>query len=191
MKSYTVKDLMVPLSEYATAREGTTLFDAIMALEKAQEEFDHTKYRHRAVLVLNKDNRVIGKLSQLDVLRALEPERKNKNHIKELSHFGFSSAYLWNLRKEQRSQSITLMNLCSKAGKIKVEDIMQAPTEGEYVDQSAAIDIAIQQLVYGNHMSLLVTRGKEIVGILLLTDVFAAVFHAMKECEINPEKDIS
>jgi hypothetical protein len=34
----------------------------------------------------------------------------------------------------------------------------------------------------GQHQSLLVTRDKEIVGILRLTDVFAAVFHRMKEC---------
>ena len=51
-----VKDLMVPLSEYATVTEGSTLFEAVMALEKAQEEFDsnHSKYHHRAVLVLDK-----------------------------------------------------------------------------------------------------------------------------------------
>lgn len=72
MSDYLVKELMVPLSEYATVPEGSTLFDAVLALEKAQEEFDHTKYRHRDVLILDKDKRVIGKLGQMDVLRALE-----------------------------------------------------------------------------------------------------------------------
>jgi hypothetical protein len=41
------------------------------------------------------------------------------------------------------------------------------------------------QLVTGRHLSLLVTIDKKIVGILRLTDVFAAIFHAMKECEID------
>ena len=40
------------------------------------------------------------------------------------------------------------------------------------------------QLVTGRHISLLVTRDKEIIGILRMTDVFAAVYHTMKECEI-------
>ena len=54
MKTYKIEDLMVPLSEYATVTVGATLFDAVLALEKAQGEFDQTKYRHRAVLVLDK-----------------------------------------------------------------------------------------------------------------------------------------
>ena len=36
--------------------------------------------------------------------------------------------------------------------------------------------------VIGHHQSLLITRGDKIEGILRLTDVFAAVFHKMKEC---------
>ena len=63
---------------------------------------------------------------------------------------------------------------------------MQAPSEGEIIDQEASLEIAVLQLVMGNHLSLLVTRDRKIVGILRLTDVFAAVFHTMKECEINP-----
>ena len=43
--------------------------------------------------------------------------------------------------------------------------------------------MAVMQLVMGRHISLLVTREKEILGILRLTDAFAAIFHTMKECE--------
>lgn len=64
---------MVPIEEYATVGEDATLIDAVMALEKAQLEFDQTRYRHRAILVLNENNHVIGKISQHDVIKALEP----------------------------------------------------------------------------------------------------------------------
>ena len=37
MKSYTVKELMVPLSEYATVSEDATLYEAVLSLEEAQE----------------------------------------------------------------------------------------------------------------------------------------------------------
>ena len=74
MKDLKVVDLMVPLSEYATVSEDATLYEAVLELEKAQEEFDHTRYRHRAILVLDSDGKVIGKLSQLDALKALEPK---------------------------------------------------------------------------------------------------------------------
>jgi CBS-domain-containing membrane protein len=176
---------MVPLSEYATVLEGSTLFDAVLALERAQEEFDHTKYKHRGVLILDKDKRVIGKLGQLDVLRALEPQNNNMSDISKLGQYGFSSNFIRNLRKQRRLHETPLKDLCSNAAKLKVEDFMQAPSEGEIIDEEASLEIAVLQLVMGLHLSLLVTRGKRIVGTLRLTDVFAAVFHTMKECETD------
>ena len=183
MSDYLVKELMVPLSEYATVPEGSTLFEAVLALEKAQEEFDHTKYKHRGVLILNKDKRVIGKLGQLDVLRALEPKDEDPDEIKELSQFGFSSKFVQNLRKQRRLQATPLKDLCRKASELKVEDFMQTPSEGEFIAQEATLEIAVLQLVMGRHLSLLVTKDKEIVGVLRLTDTFAAIFHTIKECE--------
>jgi CBS domain-containing protein len=59
---------------------------------------------------------------------------------------------------------------------------MITPTEGEFVSEDASLDVAVHQLVLGHHQSLLVTRGDRIVGILRLTDVFASIFHTMKEC---------
>jgi len=174
---------MVPLSEYATVPEGSTLFDAVLALEKAQEEFDHTKYKHRGVLILDKDKRVIGKLSQLDVLRALEPKDEDPGKINKFSQFGFSSNFVHKLRKQRRMKATPLKDLCSKASKLRVEDFMQTLSEGEFIEQEASLEMAVMQLVMGRHISLLVTRDKEILGILRLTDAFAAVFHTMKECE--------
>jgi len=184
VSDFLVKELMVPLSEYATVLEGSTLFDAVLALEKAQEEFDHTKYKHRGVLILDKNNRVIGKLGQLDVLRALEPKDEDSGEIKELSQFGFSYNFVNKMRKQQRLKAAPLMDLCGKASKLMVEDFMQTPSEGEFIEEEASLEMAVMQLVMGHHISLLVTRDKEIIGILRMTDVFAAVFHAMKECEI-------
>jgi CBS domain-containing protein len=77
-----------------------------------------------------------------------------------------------------------LKNICHKAGEKRVRDFMYTPTEGEYVPEDAMLDEAIHQLVLGQHQSLLVTKDNDIVGILRLTDVFAAVFHVMKECSL-------
>jgi hypothetical protein len=184
VSDYLVKELMVPLSEYATVPEGSTLFDAVLALEKARENYDRTKYKHRGVLILDKDKRVIGKLGQLDVLRALGQKDEDPGEIKELRQFGFSSKFVHKLRKQQRMKATPLKGLCSKAAKLKVEAFMQAPSEGEFIEQEASLEAALMQLVLGRHLSLLVTADKEIVGVLRLTDAFAAVFHTMKECEI-------
>ena len=185
MSDFLVKELMVPLSEYATVPEGSTLFDAVLALERAQEEFDHTKYKHRGILILDRNKKVIGKLGQLDVLRALEPKDEDPGDSNELDKFGFSANFIHRLRKQRRMKAAPLKDICGKASKLKVEDFMQTPSEGEIIEQEASLEMAVMQLVTGHHISLLVTRGKEIIGILRLTDAFAAIFHTMKECELN------
>ena len=186
MKTIPVKDLMVPLEEYATVSEDATLFDAVIALEKAQEKFDRDKYLylHRAVLVYDKNNHIVGKISQLDVLRALEPKYDDLGDVRKISFTGFSPQFLKTMLKQGSLWQNPLRDICSKAGGFKIKSFMYTPTEGEYIDESAALDEAIHLLVMGHHQSLLVTRDKEIVGILKLTDVFSEVFHIMKTCEI-------
>ena len=184
MKSYAVKDLMVPLSEYATVTEDATLYEAVLALEAAQEKFDdrHTRYSHRAILILNKDGNIVGKLSQLDVLRALEPKYQKMIQGKGLHHFGFAKEFEQSILEKFKLFANPLDETCRKAGENNVKEFMYTPTEGEYVSEDATLDLAIHQLIVGHHQSLLVTRDQKIVGILRLTDVFAYVFHAMKAC---------
>lgn len=186
MKSFTVSDLMIPLSEYATVSEDATLYEAILALEKAQEEFDQTRYRHRAILVFDKNNQIIGKVSQIDALRALEPKYSQLLADSTTHHFGFSTQYIKGMLEQFSLWAGPMTDICRKGVDRKVKDFVHAPSPGEYVSQSAALDVAIHQLIIGSHQSLLVKDDKDdIVGILRLTDVFAAVFHKLKECKID------
>jgi len=187
VKSYLVKDLMVPLSEYATVTENATLYEAVLALEEAQENFEdeHTRYRHRAILILDKDGNVVGKLSQLDVLRALEPKYQEMIQGEGLHRFGFTKEFAKSMLEDYHLFANPLDDICRKAGEQNVKEFMYTPSEGDYVSEDASLDVAIHQLIMGQHQSLLVTRDEKIVGILRLTDVFAAVFHKMKECFIT------
>lgn len=186
MKNYLVKDLMVPLSEYATVFEDATLFDAMLALDKSQAEFDHTKYTHRSILVLNQSKQVIGKLTFIDVIKAVGPHSNVSDEIKKLGQYGFSPKLMKQKYKTTPRKSDTLQHIYQKAAKLRVKECMQTPTKGEYVEQDIPLRLAIHQLVIGEHLALLVTDKNKIIGILRLTDVFAAVFHTMKACENSP-----
>ena len=184
VNSLLVKDLMVPLAEYATVKENATLYEAVLALEEAQEKFEdkHTRYRHRAILILDNDGQVVGKLSQLDVLRALEPKYQKMIQGEGLHRYGFAKEFEQSILEKFGLFANPLDDLCRKAGEKNVKEFMYTPSEGEYVAEDASLAVAIHQLVVGHHQSLIVTRDKKIVGILRLTDVFAAVFHQMKAC---------
>ncbi len=179
MKSLIVKDLMVPLEEYATVSENASLYEAVLALEEVQELFEdkHTRYRHRAVLIFDKNLKIVGKLGQLDVLRALEPKYQDMTEGKGMQRYGFSQSFMKSMLKEYDLFAKPFEDICCKAGQKNVKEFMYTPSEGEYVSEGATLDKAIHQLVLGNHQSLLVTREDEIVGILRLTDLFAAIFH--------------
>ncbi len=182
MKDYKLKDIMVPIAEYATVSEDSTLYEAVLALEKAHQEFDRSNYAHRAILIFDKNQKIIGKVSQLDVLRALEPKYSEIKDHSGLARYGFTKKFINSMMEQYRLWDTPLSTTCKKASKIKVSEIMYSPTEGEYVDENATLDEAIHMLVMGHHQSLLVTRNDDIIGILRLTDVFAAIFHTMKEC---------
>ena len=186
MTDLIVKDLMVPLEEYATVDEEATLYEAVTALEEAQEECDRSlyKYLHRAILVLDKGKKVVGKISQLDVLRALEPKYMEMGDPGKLSRTGFSPQFMKSMLEQYALWDRPLNQICSKATNIKVKVFMHTPTEGEYIQENAALGEAIHQLVMGHHQSLLVTGERKIVGILRLTDVFMNIFEEMRACQI-------
>ena len=104
--------------------------------------------------------------------------------MERLSRSGFSPTFLKMMLKQEALWESPLRDICSRASGFKVKTFMYTPTEGEYINEDASLDEAIHLLVMGRHQSLLVTRGKEIVGILRLTDVFAEVFHIMKTCKV-------
>jgi CBS domain-containing protein len=187
MKSILVKDLMVPLADYATVSDQATLGEAVAALKQAQQHFDQKRYRHRAVLVLDNTNNVVGKISQTDALKALEPKYRGLGDLQELEGlFGFKGDAVRQMITEHGLWKKPIEDICRKAVNLKVKDIMHTPTEGEYVNEDASFNEAVHQLILGRHQSLLVTRANKIVGILRLTDVFHRVSELMEDCDSLP-----
>lgn len=180
-----VKDLMVPFSEYAIVHEDATLYEAVVALEEAQAVFDPARHKHRAILICDETNRVVGKIGQIDILKALEPGYEGIFQDDSLVKMGLSPMYQKSLIEQYRLWNKPLADLCRKAAELKVTTFMQIPTEGEYVDENTSLDEAIHQLLMGGHHSLLATQDKKtIVGILRLTDVFMEISDNIKKCEL-------
>lgn len=184
MESIRVKEMMVPLAEYATVSEDANLLEAVMALEKAQAEFDKKGYRHRAILVLDRNGHVVGKVSQHDILMALELNYKKlqENEKGALSRFGLSNMFIMYTMKEYNLWDKPLDHLCKKSKQRNVKEIMYTPTEGEFITENETMNNAVHKLVIGKHHSLLVTQKGQITGVLRLSDVFEKITNLIKEC---------
>jgi len=63
---------MVPLSDYAVVNTEATLQEAVLALKTAREAFHTHSTHHRTVLVVDSQQWVVGKISQLDLVKRLE-----------------------------------------------------------------------------------------------------------------------
>jgi len=190
MEGSTLKELMVPIEKYATVSEDANVFETINALEEAQKAFDSKRYRHRAVLVLNKEKRVVGKLNQHDIIQALEPNflKLKKEGQQSLERFGVSDFFLKSALQDFRLWEKPIENLFKNATVQQVKHIMHTPKKEEYIEIDATMDEAIHRLIIGRHQSLIVIQQGNIVGILRLTDVFELIHLRLKTLHLAENK---
>ena len=184
MKTVMIKEVMVPIDEYATVPPEANLYEAVLALENAQTAFDPSKHKHRSILVLDKENNVVGKLDIFDILIALEPRYGESEATGVLSSSGYSPELIASMLKNNVLWSEPLQFICSRATKMNVRNFMEAPADGVYIEENATLGEAIHQLVICRYQALLVTRDEKVVGILRLSDVFTKICEKIKTCEL-------
>lgn len=183
MKSRQVNEVMVPISEYATIHDDASMAEAIQSIESESKRYGDSPYRHNSLVVINDENHAVGRLSQVDIMRAMEPRYAKLGNKHWVSRSVLSKEVLVTLRESFKLWEQPLEKMCSDLNNLKVKDFMQVPTEGEMVEEDDTFNIACHRIVMGRHHSLLVTRNKEIVGILRSTDLFNNLYDMMVECE--------
>jgi len=185
MKAIKVKDLMVPLDKYASISQDASLYEAILTLEEKHRHYDKKRYKYRAILVHDKNKKVVGMLTDLEVLSGLEPAYKEIGDVRSMALSGMSQDFLKSLAENYQLWQKPLGDICGKALKIKVKDIDYTTTEGNFIEEDATLDQAIHQLIVGYHQNVLVTQegNNKIVGVLRLYDVFKKVASIIKRCK--------
>lgn len=172
METKVVKDLMLSLEEYATVSENSTIRDAVVALSKAQLGLTYDRHHHRAVLVLDDEGRVVGKLTHWAMLRSLQPKAFNEADYAALSRAGLSQDFI-QIVGERIPFHGSLSLMCQNAAQVKVRDAMVPVREA--IEEDALLIDAIKQMVLLHVESLLVARDGRVVGILRMSDVFEEV----------------
>lgn len=179
MDSKKVKDLMVPLDQYAVVPEDATLLDAIIALDKAQKRLPVERQPYRAVLVADKNGAIIGKIGQLAFLTALEPKYNVLGDLEALSRAGVRSEFITSMMEHYQFFQESLPDHCLHGRSTRVKDVMRPVKEA--VQEETPICEAIHKVVMLQTLSILVKRGDKVTGLLRLSDLFDEVVREMKK----------
>lgn len=160
---------MVPLSEYAVVSRTATLAEAVRALDASQRHVGPDRQPHRAVLVIDESGRVVGKIGQWALLKALEPRYQQLRNDDTLARAGVSHQQLTSVLEHAKFFQNNLNDLCEQAASELVTNIMNPATEA--IDAEASLGEAMHRLIIAQALSLLVTRSHEVIGVLRLSDL--------------------
>ena len=159
--------------------------EAVDALERAQQAFKSGKASQRILLVYDEADRIVGKLSPMDVVQGLEPNYDRIDDLKSLSHYRLAKSTLESMKEQFRLWQRPLSELCTKAYKVKIENFIKMPSPDHMVKADDKMDNAFHLFVVGRHDSLFVKDGEKIVGLLRFSDVYGKIAQTMRECPIR------
>ncbi|MCK5545501.1 MAG: CBS domain-containing protein [Desulfobulbaceae bacterium] len=180
MKNTMIKDVMIPISDYMTIKEEDTLYDVFQILEKNKKE--STKHAHRDAIVINDKGEFKGKVTMIDLFRALEPNYKTL--MKDYKKGVLKKEYVMKAVKEFNLWLEPIQSLCERGSSMKVSEIMHIPEDHEYIQEEDSFEKALHEYVMGVHQPLIVKKGDKVTGLLRFGDLFEIVRKQMLACSV-------
>ena len=153
MDKKTIKDLVIPLSEYPHMPYWATLREAIAQLNVAFDTGHHT------VLVFDEAYKLVGMLLQKDILRGLDP--------KFARHYGEGVPIMWD----------SLLESACEVGFAKpIKDCMSEAKVT--LDAEDSVLKASHIMLYEDAYLLPVMEGDKLIGVVRMGDLFRQITNA-------------
>ena len=175
------KDVMIPISRYVTVKKTDTLIDVIQALEDAR--ITDSEHAHRDAIVVDEDGAFAGKVTMLDIFRALEPNYQKLE--KKASTGALTQAFVLKAVKDFNLWVEPMQDVCSRGARKVVAEVMHVPDDADCIDEGESIELALHKYVMGVHQPLIVKEGDVVTGILRFGDVFEVTRKAMLSCPVK------
>jgi hypothetical protein len=180
MKKIFVKELMIPLSNYVTVKKTDTLVNVLEALEAARQADEHA---HRDAIVVDDNGSFLGKVTMIDIFRALEPNYKrmmSKNAAGTLT-----SAFVMKAVKEFNLWMEPEADICQRGAGKTVAEVMHTPESVEYLQEEDTLEKALNLYVMGVHQPLIVKKGQTVSGVLRFGDMFEVIRKELLACKVG------
>ena len=172
-----VRDLMINATNCRRIHLDVSIGAAILMLEDKNDGSlaDEGGLNYAELLVLSKDEFVVGKLSAAEIVRNMDPIFHSQRCGENMAHTaasGLTPTLLKSLTQNSPLRCESFELICQHVLNLKVEDCMLSAASNEFVLESDLLEDAIHKLAMGAHQSLLVKSEERIVGLLRLSDVF-------------------
>jgi CBS domain-containing protein len=175
-----VRDLMIPIKDYAVTSPDNTLQEAILEMRRIYCEVETgkcTEAGHRTGLVMT-DDKLVGIIDFQTVMRALMPEIAGKLSDK-LAALGLSIAFAEADAHDLDEAKAGFKERVLQNARTKVSDIM-LKLRGQ-IDADAEIMDALK-LMHKNKVTVLpVFEGDKVVGVLRDSDLFLATANILAD----------
>ncbi|OGR12478.1 MAG: hypothetical protein A2341_19765 [Deltaproteobacteria bacterium RIFOXYB12_FULL_58_9] len=180
----TVRDIMLPIDRYPNLREWATIREALVALGASSIKLDDGYLMSpRYVLVTNAAGALVGILSRRDLLRGLSPHAsavekslRGLEGMIAVSDFRAGWPSLW---------SSLFTAAAGRRSRESVQSVM-TPIKGT-VNVDDDLDTVVETM-FDQEVDLVpVTDSGQVVGVVLMTDVFDSVAEGVLETTIDAE----
>lgn len=178
MKDILVKEVMIPIADYVIVKKEDHLVEVLHAIEKKRQA--KGGHAHRDAIVVDEEGQFVGKVTMIDIFRALEPSYK-KVHKKRIGGT-LTQAFVEDAVKDFKLWLEPAENICQRGGGVAVADLMYTPGKTEYLNETDNLEKALNYYVMGVHQPLIVKNGNTVTGVLRFGDVFEIVRQRLLRC---------
>ncbi len=176
-----VKEIMIPISDYAVARIGDTLSETVPLLRKIYCTSEHgkcTEAGHRNILVVNDEGTLVGIANFSTILAALIPEIAG-GILARFESLGISMTYAQAGSEELDETRLSFRARVKKNSETKIEHVM-LKIKGSIDSNSSVLDAL--KLIYRNKINILpVYESQKLVGVVRDSDLFLVVAEILAE----------
>lgn len=176
-----VRELMIPIDQYAVTSPDSTLKEAVLALRKVYCEVEAgkcTEAGYRTILVMNQEGKLEGIIDFQSIMRSLIPEIAGKLSEK-LEALGLSIAFAEADAHDHDTARRSFKERVLGNARTKVGNVM-LKIRGQ-IDADAELLEALK-LMYKNRVTVLpVYESEKVVGVLRDSDLFLTTASILSE----------
>lgn len=176
----TVRELMTPIAKFPKVPETETFTAAVLALDKAQEDYLAGRCEQRILLVHDAAGRIVGKLSPLDVVQGLEPDYDDVVKAETARVGTLQRSVILAMQDQARLWARPFDDLCRAARDVKIKDFAKRPGRSQVIGADESLNVALHRFVQFKHDSLFVTEADRLVGLLRFSDVYRDILRRIK-----------